>query len=51
MEAPAVVDIAPFLAHDPESPLTPELKQLAETMTTSFKETGILIVKDPRVDE
>ena len=51
MEAPAVVDIAPFLSHDPETPLTPELKQLAETMTNSFKETGILIVKDPRVDE
>ena len=50
MEAPAVVDIAPFLAHDAEAPLTPELMELAKTMSTSFKETGILIVKDPRVD-
>jgi hypothetical protein len=48
MEAPAVVDLSDFLAHDPAAPLTPELTETVNLVTASFRDTGILIVKDPR---
>lgn len=52
MEAPATVDIADFLAFQAgQGELTPELQQLCSLVTESFHQTGILILRTPKVDE
>ena len=52
METPATVDISAFLALQAgQGELTAELRQLCSTVIESFHQTGILILRTPKVDE
>mmetsp|Transcript_4660 Transcript_4660/g.7017 ORF Transcript_4660/g.7017 Transcript_4660/m.7017 type:complete len:364 (-) Transcript_4660:26-1117(-) len=55
MEEPAVVDLKPFLSYLEENPdysqLSPELLEECTKVVDSFHHTGVLVIRDPRVNE
>jgi hypothetical protein len=55
MDYPACIDITPFLQHyslhDLSDSLTEELQEMCRVLLESFHHTGIVFVKDPRMNE
>jgi hypothetical protein len=55
MDYPTSIDITPFLQHyslhDLSDSLTEELEEMCRVMIESFHHTGIVFVKDPRMNE
>lgn len=54
MDAPQVVDVSGFLDHlanHPDTPIPDLVKDACRQIVESFHHTGVLIIRDPRVNE